>query len=101
MIIVAGGDSFVFGSELSSIKKSFTALLGQEHDYRSVAWPGYANDSIARTVIAECEKHTKLGVIVSWTYPGRYEFRFNYDTKRIKSPWQAINSWTIQDTEYI
>ena len=99
MIIVAGGDSFVFGSELADRNNTFAATLSKGHDYRLVAWPGYANDSIARTVMAECEQHPSCAVIVSWTFPGRYEFRFNYDTKQLKSPWHAINSWTIQSTD--
>lgn len=99
MIIVAGGDSFVFGSELANPVDTFAALLSREHDYQCVAWPGYANDSIARTVIARCEQQHECGVIVSWTFPGRYEFRFNYNTRQIKSPWYAINSWTTQSTE--
>jgi hypothetical protein len=101
MIIVAGGDSFVYGSELANPTNTFTALLSSGHDYQCVAWPGYANDSIARTVIAKCEQQHKCGVIVSWTFPGRYEFRFNYNTRQIKSPWHAINSWTIQSTKDI
>jgi len=35
------------------------------------------------------------GVLVSWTFPGRYEFRFTYDTKQKKSPWFTFNSWTV------
>lgn len=112
MILVAGGDSFVYGSELSDCKdnvtvntygpssSTFTALLAQDLDYNCVAWPGYANDSIARTVIAECEKlpDDKI-VFVSWTFPGRYEFRFNYNTGQRKSPWYAFNSWTVKNPD--
>jgi hypothetical protein len=107
MIIVAGGDSFIYGSELKDCynqpsQNTFAALLTQEHEYRCVAWPGYANDSIARTVIAECENLTdNVIVIVSWTFPGRYEFRFSYDTMQRKSPWHSINSWDIQDIDNI
>lgn len=106
MIIVAGGDSFVFGSELSdyvhnvtSSKKTFTALLAKNAQYECVAWPGYANDSIARNIINECSKHDKCGVIVSWTFPGRYEFRFNFNTGNLKSPWYALNSWILNTPE--
>lgn len=94
MIIVAGGDSFVFGSELQSPSNTFTALLGATD---CVAWPGYSNDAIARTVMERCEQGPVDAVIVSWTFPGRYEFRFAYDTKQRKSPWYSINSWTIKD----
>ena len=118
MILVAGGDSFVYGSELKDCldaidrndeKKNryghsvntFSALLAQDLEYVCVAWPGYSNESIARTVIAECSQLNNCGVIVSWTFPGRYEFRFNYDTRQKKSPWFSFNSWTIQKPENI
>ena len=103
MIIVAGGDSFIYGSELADCTgnkhstSTFTAMLAGEN-YDCVAWPGYGNDSIARTVISRCESMLpeKPFVIVSWTFPGRYEFRFNYDTGQRTGNWYAINSWTIQ-----
>ena len=91
MIIVAG-DSFVYGSELKDPSQTFPKLLSGE--YEDVSWPGYSNDAIARTVIERCEQSRVSGVIVSWTFPGRYEFRFNYDTKQKKSPWYSITSWT-------
>jgi hypothetical protein len=104
MIIVAGGDSFVYGSELgdctgSYSQNTFAALLAQGHDYNCVAWPGIGNDGIARRVINEIESWLpeKPFVIVSWTFPGRYEFRFNYDTGQRTSPWYAINAWTVND----
>lgn len=98
-MIIAAGDSFVYGSELADCtghpsKKTFTALLAPGHE--CIAWPGYANDSIARTTISRCEQGGVTGVIVSWTFPGRYEFRFNYDTKQRNSPWYSINPWTIK-----
>lgn len=99
MIIVAGGDSFVWGSELSDCthcgpnghsKNTYSAKLAGNNLYECIAFPGYGNDAIARSVIDYCQsnKNKKLGLIVSWTFPGRYEFRFN-------SGWQSINSWSI------
>lgn len=92
-MIIAAGDSFVYGSELASSANTFTALLGADE---CIAWPGFGNDSIARTTIERCDRDDVTGVIVSWTFPGRYEFRFDYDTKQKKSPWYTINSWTIK-----
>lgn len=92
-MIIAAGDSFVYGSELQSPDNTFTSLLGATE---SVAWPGYGNDAIARTAIERCEQGGVTGAIVSWTFPGRYEFRFAYDTRQKKSPWYAINVWTIK-----
>ena len=94
MILVAG-DSFVYGSELADTTKTFPKLLAGE--YEDVSWPGYSNDAIARTVIERCEQGGISAVIVSWTFPGRYEFRFDYDTRQKKSPWYSINSWTIKE----
>jgi hypothetical protein len=93
-MIIAAGDSFVYGSELASPANTFTALLGADE---CIAWPGYSNDAIARTTIDRCEQGDVSGVIVSWTFPGRYEFRFAYNTKQLKSPWYSINSWTIEN----
>jgi hypothetical protein len=92
-MIIAAGDSFVYGSELQSPDNTFTALLGANE---CVAWPGFGNDSIARTAIERCEQGGVDGVVVSWTFPGRYEFRFAYDTMQKKSPWYSINAWTIK-----
>jgi hypothetical protein len=108
MIVVAGGDSFVYGSELADCgdtewsysHSTFTALLAQGHEYQCVAWPGYGNDSIARTVIAQCQQLTEMPfVIVSWTFPGRYEFRFNYNSKQRTGPWYSINPWTVDSAK--
>jgi hypothetical protein len=94
MILVAG-DSFVYGSELTDATQTFPKLLAGT--YEDVSWPGYSNDAIARTVIERCEQGGVTGVVVSWTFSGRYEFRFTYDTRQKKSPWYSINAWTIKD----
>jgi hypothetical protein len=107
MIIVAGGDSFVFGSELKDqfgiepSKFTYPALLAKEcnFEYRCIARPGSANNAISRLIISECEKikENNIGVIVTWTFTHRYEFRFNYDTQQRYSPWYSINSWVTLD----
>ena len=101
MIIVAGGDSFVYGSELTDCTTSFsnntfTAILAKGHTYVCAAYPGNSNEAIARQTIAACYKSKPDKVIVSWTFPGRYEFRFNYNTGQRLSPWYSINSWTVE-----
>ena len=113
MILVAGGDSFIFGTELKDqvhplpSSSTFTALLAQENNmkYSCVAWPGNANNAITRMVIAECQKllasNEKIAVIISWTYLDRVEFRFNYNTEQRISPWYSISSWTCQDDQSI
>lgn len=113
--VVAGGDSFVYGSELADCKddhtskqygystNTFPASLSKGHKYVCAAWPGYGNDSIARTVITACENlcQTDIVVLVSWTFVGRYEFRFSYDTKQRNSPWYTITPWTVADDSKI
>lgn len=101
--IIAGGDSFIWGSELADSpngsptgysKNTFAALLSLPYTYVCAAYPGYGNDAIARNTIQHCEKNKKgkLGVIVSWTFPGRYEFNFSFTNS---SNWQTINHWTV------
>jgi hypothetical protein len=99
MIIVAGGDSFVYGSELQSPDNTFTALLSKDHEYDCVAWPGIGNDGIARRVISCVQGYLpeKPFVIVNWTFPGRYEFKFTYDTMQRTRDWYSITPWTTKD----
>lgn len=108
--VVAGGDSFVWGSELHDCRSNqcsqhtFPALLAADYNYTCAAWPGNGNDSIARAIVNYCEHNPKdnLVVLVSWTFSSRYEFRFTFDTKQRNSPWYTINSWTVEpDVELI
>jgi hypothetical protein len=105
MIIVAGGDSMVWGSELADClhcgpggfsHSTFPAILSNGYDYQCAAFPGNGNDAIARNVIIQCEKNRKKGldqfVLVMWTFHSRYEFNFEYDNN---SSWKSINTWTI------
>jgi hypothetical protein len=88
MIIVAGGDSFVFGSELkdcpdgrqeSYSRNTFTALLAQDNEYVCVAYPGMSNKEIvdAVTVYVDTVRTnyplllSEVAVIVCWTWPSR------------------------------
>lgn len=100
MILVAGGDSFVWGLELLDClhsgpngysRKTFPALLAQDMEYICAAYPGNANNAISRTIITTCESLKEPTVIVNWTFPQRYEFRFNYDTLKETSPWYSIH----------
>jgi hypothetical protein len=107
MIIVAGGDSFIHGSELADqtggtpSRCTIPALLatGIGAEYICTAWPGNANNAIARQVMTACEsnKGQDLFVFVMWTFTHRYEFRFNYNTQRRNTPWYSMNLWDIVD----
>ena len=106
MIIVAGGDSFIFGAELQDQQNgpsnsTYTALLANQHTigYHCAAWPGNSNAAISRMTMTACEElikeHKHPLAIVTWTFTNRYEFRFNYNTGQRISPWHSINSWNI------
>lgn len=104
MITVAGGDSFIFGTELKDqftgrpSKSTFTALLSYYNGthYQCVAEPGASNSEITRRVLDYCEHHKDLDklVIVQWTFPNRYEFRFD-------THWRSVNVWNIQENDDI
>jgi hypothetical protein len=105
--LIAGGDSFTYGSELKdcfqlvegSLPKevhshhTYSALLANELklDYLCVAYPGNSNSAIRRTVMNACNEHTDVEyVIVTWSFPGRYEFNFNHS-------WEQISPWSVAD----
>lgn len=87
MIIVAAGDSFVWGSELSDCKHSghdgyshstFPALLADTHDYKCVAYPGASNKDILQQILSA----TYNSLIVSWTWSTR-DNKLDSDTEII------------------
>ena len=81
MIIVAGGDSIIWGSELADSphggadgysRRTFTALLAEHNEYKCAAYPGCSNADIAQQV--KQALHGLGGtpfVIVCWTWPSR------------------------------
>jgi hypothetical protein len=83
MIIVAGGDSIIWGSELKDSphggpngysRRTFPALLSSEN-YICAAYPGIGNREIARRVIDAVEQliftNIPQMVLVCWTWPTR------------------------------
>lgn len=122
MILVAGGDSFTYGSELSDgvtpldptgtqparpivSQSTFPALLAKDFnmEYKCAAYPGFSNSAIRRSTMNMCEQTSNVGlVIVTWSFPGRYEFRFSYDTEEGQGNWYNLTPWsTIDDIEII
>lgn len=80
--LIAGGDSFVWGSELQDSphggpdgysRNTFAALLANKYnlEYRCAAYPGLANDQIVERIKFACDKTFNNIVIVSWTWPTR------------------------------
>jgi len=83
MITVAGGDSFIWGSELADSlhggtgghsRNTFAALLAEEN-YICAAYPGIGNKEIKLKIIDVCQslahKSIQPVVLVCWTWPGR------------------------------
>jgi len=112
-ILLAGGDSFTYGNELAdcdpktSSKAAWSAMLAASlgMSYSCVANSGLSNASIARHVMIGCTKLLKqnmdVAVAVMWSFPGRYEFRFTYNTMEKNSPWYSITPWTHEPDESI
>jgi hypothetical protein len=84
-LLISGGDSFTWGSELgdetpsSPSQFTWSALLAKKlgYDYLCVAKPGCANNSIARRIIDAITENDwkELYVAVMWTYTHRNEIR--------------------------
>lgn len=79
MIIVAAGDSMIWGSELQDSphgglngysRSTWPALLAGDN-YVCTAYPGIGNYEIADRARAELEKGSNRAVVVSWTWPTR------------------------------
>jgi hypothetical protein len=99
MLVIAGGDSFIYGSELADCKpgrgqlghshNTFPALLAKKHNlkYQCVAKPGLSNNAIARLTYDACTtvEEDKF-VMICWTFQNRYEFNFDNN-------WQTVNAW--------
>lgn len=97
--LIAGGDSFIYGSELKDSYKcpsqfTYPALIAKElkMEYICAAQPGASNSAIRRLVMNACETYKDdIGfVLVSWTFLGRYEFKFD-------ETWEQITAWSIID----
>jgi hypothetical protein len=104
MIIVAGGDSFIWGSELADSphggkdgysRSTYPALLAKQvnMDYVCAAYPGNANQAISRMAINSCSNNKDSFLLVTWTYPQRAEFMFS-------NKWKSINSWHTNEKEF-
>ncbi len=105
MQLLASGCSFIWGSELSDDRpgqyshKTWPALWAAEnnYDYDCCAQPGASNTTIARKVIDKVEQSRPDAVIVQWTFPGRYEFRYNQQIDNSNyysfTPWSMVKNW--------
>lgn len=96
MITVAGGCSFIFGSELADCpngapnsysRNTFTALLANDADmYVCAAYPGFNNHEISESIQRKLEHIPGIPlVIVCWTWPSRDKL---YTSKRVIEAFQ-------------
>ena len=103
-VLVAGGDSFTYGSELPSQEHAWANLLANKLDMNicNTARPAASNSAIRRNVMNAIHKYRELDLFVAvmWSFPNRYEFRFAYETGHIDSPWYSINPWTYNDETF-
>jgi hypothetical protein len=94
-VLIAGGDSFTYGSELPSQEHAWANLLATRKGWNicNTARPAASNSSIRRNVMNAVHKYSELDLFVAvmWSFPNRYEFRFAYDTGHLDSPWYSIN----------
>jgi hypothetical protein len=88
--LYAFGCSLIYGSELADVNQSplvpsgltFTALAAKKlnYNYKCIAKPGASNTAMARRITNYADKISPGLVFVLWTYPTRFEFKFNYPT---------------------
>ncbi len=108
MKVLSSGCSFIWGNELSDDApgkfslKTWPALWAKENNYQysCCALPGASNGTITRQVIDHIENIDQPDiVIVQWTFPGRYEFRYqkNFDPRwgnfYAFTPWSIVKTW--------
>ena len=105
MLVLSGGCSFIWGAELSDSldysgqdpfsKLTWPALWAKSHgfDYDTAAQCGISNMGISRKIIDYIE-HVKIPdfVIVQWTYPNRFELRFD---DLVQGNYFTMNHWLM------
>lgn len=78
------GDSFCYGSELYDVDNVWWKHIWP--DAHNVSKPGQGNQYITRQL---CNWWNQADfVVIMWTFPNRYEFKFNVDTGR-NDPWHT------------
>lgn len=72
-MILVNGDSFTFGEELDNRSKAWPYLI--DADLYNTAGPGYSNDAIVRTTVADVDEWNNYYkfAIIAWTTPHRTE----------------------------
>ena len=115
-LVISGGDSFTFGSELGddwlddtewrASKFSWANLVANKLNAKHIntGEGGRSNSYIVRHVINkiyEALQHNykpdEIFVQVMWTFIARQEIAINSDTKRWDSPWFPIDPYVVGD----
>lgn len=112
MILIAGGDSFIFGNELPDwysnpqqySQFTFPSLWAKQTlvnnvfvGYHSCARPGNSNDAIQRMTIQNIEQlqnekpKEEILIVVAWTFVPRFEFPFEFSIDSPDSPFATIS----------
>lgn len=105
-LLIAGGCSFTYGSELSDVgndhtvsKKTWAYLLRDNDlvdDYICTAKPGSGNDAIARRTfraVADLDPQQIACVTVMWTFVSRYDWAMPRHKLLDQSRWAYISPW--------
>lgn len=106
-LLISGGDSFTWGSELESgpngySHQTWSYLLANklDYEYSCVAKPGGSNSAICRKIVSEVVKqsfnHKKIVVAIMWTFTHRDEIRLRDGiTQHSTNPEHELdNNWT-------
>jgi hypothetical protein len=80
MKLLAVGDSFTYGDELSNLTNAWPYLLGSMIDYEvtNLGIPSGGNTQMIRKVIENCNDYDLI--VVAWTHFARIEFSDNNGT---------------------
>jgi hypothetical protein len=113
--ILAVGDSFTYGDELTDLATAYPALLAQQFGAQvdNQARPGSGNTRMVRTVVDHVGRNTPVAIdradliIIGWSSPGRIEFA---DATGIYDIWPGYSgnmftregqSWRLELIDYI
>ena len=84
MKIVSCGDSFFYGSDLSSTEKTWPALIAQQlsAEYYCQAAPGVGNSQILQQIIQGHHDHGDTAIyLINWTWIDRFDYVSTTDEK--------------------
>lgn len=106
--ILAVGDSFTYGEELTDVNTAYPFLLGKQlgATVTNLGSPGSGNRNMIRNIVEYVSSGAPVDlVIVGWSSPGRLEFA---DEAGVFDVWPGMqvmnyvtNTWRLQLIDYI